>query len=295
MVSTIFSNSPVDFRRRPPYLPGPERIPLWKRRMSIVVGLCADDGIVLAADSRYTTNSGVVSYGRKIYPLQQSKFHRVVVAGAGDVPFINAASQGIQEALPAGKTTLIALQTIIEATNKDRFEQYVLPHGDTSRTPGYELLVGVYEPKDGLLLLETGYNATSVVQGRTMKGSGGNTASPYADLWWKGMSLFEAEIAAIAQVTYAKTYDAYCGGDTKVVTIFADGTLRQLGKEYIESAESYFKYFTKECLGLLLPADIDAELDEEFFTGGVGSLHDDLRHHRAELRRWHPQAYEPVS
>ena len=44
-------------------------------------------------------------------------------------------------------------------------------------------------------------------------------------------------------------------------------------------------------LGMLLPADIGAELDGKLFKGNARSLAEELARRRINLRRWHSHAY----
>lgn len=299
---------PPDFRQKPPYPPKPFRRfdfrprPPYPRRpesnrrkppMTAAVGMVCEDGVVLATDSMFKVGDNV-TYGDKIYPLLQRPWLAGAVAGAGAVGFIKSVKEKIDDALPPRAVPITAVKASIDAANKEFYERHVLTHPNPEWRPYYGLLIAVSSPSSGHALLHTDQNSCIEVQGIELEGTGGVTAEPYKGLWRKDIPAFEAELAAIFMVKYAKIYDAQnCGGNTKVFCLYAH-SLFELDQAYIKSAEDYFEHFSNSSLGLLLPADIDAELDEQFFTGGIRGLHEDLRHRRTEFRRWHRSAYKLV-
>jgi hypothetical protein len=260
--------------------------------MTIAVGLLYEDGIVLASDTMYRTG-GIANYGEKIYPLSPRPGLKVLVGGAGTVGFIRAAAEKIDNALPQHVPSLIGVQAIIESANKTFYEGFVLPHGQAGQRPDYALLVAVSHHQDGNLLLCTTESAVTTVSTYELLGSGGITAEPYKSLWRRDMPDFEAELAAIFLVKYAKVYDAEnCGGETRVFT-FHGSYLSQLDTGYISAGEDYFTWFNQFAMSMILPADIGA-LDEEMFEGDIRKLVEELKHRRADLIRWHPHAYLAV-
>ncbi|MGA2629468.1 MAG: hypothetical protein ABSG54_04570 [Terriglobia bacterium] len=261
--------------------------------MTIAIGLLSEDGIVLASDTKYRTN-GNVQYGEKIYPLQVRPWLRVVVAGAGPVGFIRAASQKIEDALPHKHVSLSGISAIIETTNKNFYEQYVIANRQSAALPNYGLLVGIFHKPDGFILLHTTENSTAKVDDIEPEGTGGIVAEPYKSLWREEMPTFEAELAAIFMVKHAKTYDAdNCGGDTRVFTLVSHEILTRLEDGYIDLAERYFTEFNELSLQMLLPSQT-GEMDKELFDGDLKGIVEKLQHYRDDLNRYRPHAYRIV-
>jgi hypothetical protein len=261
--------------------------------MTVAFGMLCEDGIVLASDTKYRTN-GNVQYGEKIYPLVTPPWVRIVVAGAGVVGFIRSAAQKIEDNLPLKETSFSGITTIIESTNKRFFEQYVIANRQPTSLPYYGLLIAVSHVSDGLILLHTTENSAAQVKSIEPEGTGGIVAEPYKSLWRENMPPFEAELAAIFMVEYAKTYDSdNCGGDTRVFTLLDPATLLSLKKEYIQLGEGYFREFNKLSFQMLMPSEA-GDLDEALFRGDLKRIVEQLQHDRDELNRYHPHAYQIV-
>ncbi len=259
--------------------------------MSIAAGiLCDFDEVVLASDTKYTTG-GIVNYGEKVYPLPRRGPLRVVVAGAGPVGFIRTAAQKIEAALPQRPSSLAEVETIVESANKSFYEGYIFPHADPK--PNYSLIVALSYGSQEIKLLETTENATASVDGYALIGSGGITAQPYTGLWRDDLPLFEAELMAIFLIKYAKTYDEYCGGDTKVYILRRGGYLFTLDPLYIQEAEEYFTSFGKFALSALLPSETGS-LNKEVFDADLQELIDELKRRRVNLNQFHPHAYQLI-
>lgn len=281
----------VDSRIHGPYRRRPLNSLIRKPPMTVVVGMICEDGIVLASDTMFRVGDDV-TYGEKIYPLVSRPWLKLAVGGAGHANFIRAAKDKFDLALPSSPASLEDVRTIIESTNKAFYEDHVLTHPNPEYRPYYGLLVAVSHKTGGQLLLHSSENVMTQVKEIELEGTGGITAEPYKGLWRENIPAFEAELAATFMVKYAKTYDAQnCGGDSRLFALYGH-RLFQLDQGYIRSAEGYFEQFLKSSLELLLPLDVDPELDEEFFVGEVRGVYDDLRHRRADLRRWHPHAYQ---
>jgi hypothetical protein len=195
---------------------------------------------------------------------------RVVVAGTGVVGFVKSAAQKIEAALPVKPCSLSAVSAIIEATNKNFFEQFVIANRSSSM-PFYGVLIGIAH-NDGYALLHTTENSTAQVDSIETEGTGGVVAEPYRSLWRKDIPEFEAELAAIFMVEYAKLYDSdNCGGDTKVFTLLQPDVLLALQGVYIQIAADYFKDFTRLGLDLLLPIDF-LEGETEYYRSGIDRI-----------------------
>ena len=279
---------PFDFRNKTPYPRRPLRT-VKKSAMTIAVGILAEGSIVLASDSKYATG-GVVNYGQKIFPLPKRESFRVVVAGAGVVSSIKAAAEKINLALPNGEASLDDIQAAVEAANKNYYEEFIDRLSDPAR---YELLVGIAHHGEGCRLLQCSQNSTLEVKEYALLGTGGLTAQPYADLWWPDISILEAENMAVCLVKYAKTYDEFCGGETKVFTLRAHDIFLELNADYIRYAEDYFVHFHRLAVGMLLPFG-SLKADSEFFEGKISMLISDLKRYRENLFRSHQGSYRRI-
>jgi 20S proteasome alpha/beta subunit len=241
---------------------------------------------VLGADTKYTTG-GIVNYGEKIFPLSSRSKYRVVVAGAGDVGFIRAASQKIDEALPPNANSLESVTTIIEAANKRFYENYILPHPPERTT--YELLVAVAFDNNQRQLLKTSENTTATVSQFAAIGTGGITAEPYTKMWRDDLSAFEAELMAAFLIRYAMSYDEYSGGDTRIYCLLGP-ELYKLDSTYIDMADDYFKEFNKLAIDLILPHQV-FDTEPEYYESGIAGIARFSAHQRRNLVRSHIKAH----
>lgn len=232
--------------------------------VTIGIGFKCDDGIVLAAD---TQHSGALKLrGEKVIQIVCPPGIAACVAGAGRVSLIRKAveliGKSISKSGPSGD-----ILAIVEDALSTIHRKYIYPYsGPEENRPSVQLLVGVWTENDGLRLVDTEQSIPNFVDDYAVIGSGGNIAE-YIIKTSRGYihSAVDAKYLAAYAVAMAKTYDLFCGGETRIKILSSTGKLETTRSDEIKDAETFFEDLVEAnrvtICGLNMEAFEDADLD----------------------------------
>ena len=252
--------------------------------MTIAAGFFCKEGIVLAADTKYTTG-GLVVYGDKLFNLPEKKGFTVSIAGAGDVDFIKAVTNEIDDCLP-DSATLDELTEIVEDQNSSFQRDYVFPNpSPPNEKPDYSLLVGISVASEGTRLLKTSRDTTTKVDGCEIIGTGYPVAQAFLKgMFTRDMPIEEVEYLAMYAVHKAKLFDEGCGGKIDCVSMVCNGPRRNISQRIIKKTEEYFEHFNEAFTSLIIPPPHQYQ-DESVVLGEMlNNYVRDLLKLRQELR-----------
>ena len=227
--------------------------------MTIAAGFICADGIILAADTQYTVGSTKTN-GQKIYDVVDEGDYRLILAGAGDVPYIRMTADKLVSNLL--KKTLLSVSDVVDvigSTVEWVHKEHIFPHplDQYGNKPQVELLVAIRSP-EGLKLLASNSTAVFNVTNYEVLGSGIEIASYVLDrLKGQGYDIPTIKILATHVVAVAKRYDNYCGGDTKLVALYKDGRVE---RDTPTITEKWLSTFEEIVNTIMIPC---ANLDED--------------------------------
>jgi 20S proteasome alpha/beta subunit len=242
--------------------------------MTIAAGFICADGIILAADTQYTVGSTKTN-GQKIYDVIEDGDYRLILAGAGDVPYIRMTADKLVSNLL--KKKLHSESDVIEvvgATLKWVHKEHIFPHpaDQFGNKPMVQLLVAI-RSSAGLKLLASNATAVFNVTDYQVLGSGVEIASYILDrLREHGYNLPTMEILATYVISVAKRYDNYCGGDTQLVTLHRDGRIERTTPT---STELWLSTFEDIVNTILIPS-ANLEEGDTYLPAAVDMLKDTI-------------------
>lgn len=209
--------------------------------MTVIVGIVAKEGVVIASDSQASSFRGVEvkrSDYTKLYDFAVNERFNVVLTGAGQVAFITKAAEKIMQTCTLRHpNTLAELSELAEDTMNDLAKRYVIDRmkqlgvmksqaledmaaGPTQlqiEPPEFVLMIGVAGDEHAIFVVHP-----QGVAERGFKYSSLGTGSPFAEyllarLCPEELSLEEAVDIAVYTVEEVKKIDPHCGGETQVV------------------------------------------------------------------------------
>lgn len=223
--------------------------------MTIIVGIVAKQGLVIASDSQASSFRGVQvkrSDYTKIYDFAVNERFNVLLTGAGQVAFVTKATEKIAEACQVqhpntlGELSELAEDKMNELTkryvvdkakqlgvmrNRDLDESVSGPTKLQIEPPSFVLVMGIAGEEQGIFVVSPEGIAEKAFK-YTSLGSG----SPFAEyllarLCPEEPSLNEAIDIAAYVVEEVKKIDPHCGGQTQVVCASKDGVSRKSSYE----------------------------------------------------------------
>lgn len=245
--------------------------------MTIIVGLCCENGVVIASDSQQEFGRGVavkrLNTG-KIYVLDK----RFAIAGAGLLAHIEKAVDAIEIGIREARKSKAGIDPnedeCVDAIEKSITAVYKEYNIDRSRFLGEPkereffkpiLIVG-YGAENGesksCLFIVHSEGLVEKVPDYATAGSG----AAYAELLLKNyyggqMTISEAIPLATYTIEEVKSIDPNCGGDTRIVTIDPKNGVRQLTKEEISSltgkSVSVLNVVARDLVPRILRGEID--------------------------------------
>lgn len=202
--------------------------------MTIAAGFLCRDGLVLAADTRY---SGVNKRdAAKLFWFHQGT-NVVAMAGAGDATLIRRVQHEIGRVFSASMSEH-AITRIVEGIVSAQLVQA----RKTDRTAECEVLLGIRTQADGLSLWENeGGSVLAPVAGKAQCiGCGQSLGLYFADwLFRPHMPFRYTRVIAAHLLKQTKRYVKYCGGQSHILMIPADsGMPYRLKREEIHELET---------------------------------------------------------
>ena len=226
--------------------------------MTIAAGFICPDGLVLCADSQFSTDNTKRS-GPKVWAQTAGPFS-FGIAAAGTGYLIRSAKQQIERALS---------ETMSVETIRQEVEKILVSLYSNFRDPnqqGISLLIGV-RTLAGISLLET--TDTDVAYVETpfcCFGSGSDLGNYLLDHLEPSLSTAWGKLVAVRLLDQVKRYSLYCGRESQIVVIPRDTTIPHewFQPEQIEQIEQVFEQITKASTPVLNGAVNLQMSDEEF-------------------------------
>jgi len=203
--------------------------PLEAKRMTIVIGMLSDSGVVIAADTEETSD-----VKRDVSKLEEA-FNgcggTLVVGGAGGVPHIEGCTELIVDAFKkASGENIGELTEQFKEIIRTFYQEYVLcwPTAEERQANDFSLLIGAAMRKEdnrefSLWIAEKGVlRSVRGFRGHAAIGSGSAYANNLMDRRRLGQSLAEEILTAIHVVMKVKCDMPYCGKNTDIYWL--DGT-----------------------------------------------------------------------
>lgn len=258
--------------------------------MTIAAGFRCGDSIVLCADSEMTVGQDLKLRRAKVLTYEAEDC-KLLFAGAGNADFIRMISQKICNAV--GSTpTHYELQCLIEKQLLNVFRNHVrwYPTPEDQK-PNFDLLIGAWTKDEGLELFKSSATAVNRAGNFECIGWGAALGGYLADKRYSYL-LTEKEGMAVAIyiLRQAKDYVPYCGKESSVQVLQADGTIKRVSTTQIVQQEEYFDEFEYAVTDLLLAGYIeedDREFDSrlKYFGDRLKQIRADERLRRGQLRK----------
>lgn len=255
--------------------------------MTTAIGIQTFDGLVLCADSQYTSDAK--THGPKIFPWIDHK-NGVLFAIAGDVPNALATVQQCQTALNQNRgkerdseTLLDTIRFVVRCGQEAYVDKRPLPERDTAQ---FSLLIAIVTAKETPRIFYTSKAAVvEFVGGRPYEalGSGGSLAEFLLRVGWNNsIDVDRAIVLAIRAIAATKLHDVYSGGPIYFTTI-RNGIVSDIVPFRISDAERIMiEKFEPKSSDLLLEIANRKSSKEEFHKA-VQRFADDMFQIRKEL------------
>jgi 20S proteasome alpha/beta subunit len=254
--------------------------------MTIAAGFKCSDGIVLAADTEYTLNT-VKIYGPKIFELPGAIHDpHVVLAGAGDVPFIQMTVELLDRELAklqsVPQSSHQKAETAIRTTVANLHDGFLPPHPQPHE-PSVDLLIAVWSADGGVKLWTSSSTAVAEVRDPPYRllGYGLDLAScliePLKQEW---ATTVTASALAVYILKATKRFTQYCGGETDICILDANGNFRREDMDHIKAEEEFFSRLENSVSALLLPATVEIEeINDELIDVLIDGM-------KTEIKEW---------
>lgn len=221
--------------------PKPERLP-ERKQMTIAIGITAQDGIVIAADSQESTGDYMKGAKGKIscFYSQDGKegtfggdsVDSLVVSGAGDSGYVRALGDELGKvflthpklpvhAMPAfADSVKETINLKFESCLATFYKKHIIPFGSfpERKRPDVEMLFGV-QRKTIRALFTTEKTVINPAMPCKAIGWGSTFAELFLNKLWRGMSIEQAELLAAYVIFLTKESVETCGKFTTIVTI----------------------------------------------------------------------------
>jgi 20S proteasome alpha/beta subunit len=237
--------------------------------MTIAAGFVCTDGIVIAADTQFSSNVLKISRTK----IQSSENKTCVIAVSGADVLMDKAVEGVLSSI-APEMGRDEISHEIEQTLRELYVDYIDPAGQPDFDIG--LLVAV-NASDGAALFQHNRWAVSQVKNYACVGTGAVLGTYVVEQLWSGGSrpCITASIVAVHAVQVAKRYDPWCGKETELFVLPTNGTAYQQTARNITRFEQFFDSVETVLHPLLLaipdPAVSNEAVDERLkrFEEGV--------------------------
>lgn len=234
--------------------------------MTIAAGFRFDKGILLCADTQYSSSSKTP--GTKIFPIKHLGATLILVLTGRHMYATRAVEQITDriKLLSEGQLTKARMQDEIEAVLRRVFQSDVYPHPDWGReeSPDFSFVVGLYSPTEGSALLATEETLTVDMGDRVCLGSG-SYLGDYLSRMYLGRQQSLKDVAPLAAYILfeAKSFDVGCGGKSEFVVLSNTGETSPIQSQDITLAEDYAPAFNEATAKLFYAmADLDKSDDD---------------------------------
>lgn len=246
--------------------------------MTIGIGLIADDGLILGADSLITDGYSK-TYRTKVHTIWDTPRSRVVVVEAGNQPHCATAIAGIMDTLKslAEPFGFVQIQEAIRCACSR-------VHADIDTTNPDEhvyLLAGVWHADQAMsrLLVIDAANVFTFYESSSFKAIG--LGLYVAQMFLKKAHEYRlrtatATLLAARAINACKQHVQSCGGFTEIRILSNSGSIITVPRPYIEMAEDYMESLEKDLCDLMVEA-LDSSIDGD-------RLDMDLKHMDSRIR-----------
>ena len=246
--------------------------------MTIAAGFRFDTGILLCADTQYSSNAK--TFETKIFEVY-NKAASLVLAMSGRYLFAKRAVERIEAnilALSEDQLSKGKMQDAIEAALRFVYDNHVYTHPDwgSEDAPIFDFVIGMHSPIDGDFLLATDETLTADMGDRVCIGSGHYLGDYLSRMYTGGYEEKDKVLAlAIYILQQTKSYDVDCGGSSEFIVLWDDGSASPIEKTDITLGERYSEAFPKVIAPLFYALADLKTTEEEFQTlidGAIKSL-----------------------
>jgi len=250
--------------------------------MTIAVGFCGADGILLGADTLHT-GTGINLHDTKLFAVE-AKCGKAIISFSGHSEFAEATIQKCDQALQMATSdpTLghAAMAAIISRALESEYRRLVFKRPDRRDTDHFRLVLGLWSALDGLALYSTWETSMRRHYEYACLGVGeylGHylirpTCNP-------AMRVSEIAVSATFAIARAKDYVQGCGGHTNFMVLKSDGTMGDISwhvTEPIERAIKEYEVQSKAFMLSIVDTEANFRASLERFTGRLTELRRDL-------------------
>jgi 20S proteasome alpha/beta subunit len=252
--------------------------------VTIVIGMIAQDGIVIASD-REEGDSYLKSDKGKMVQVFRGRLPVgwIGVGGAGEGPEIDEVSGLLTDCFCADKErTREEAKAELLTVHRAYYEQKVLPFAKAKQLacPDYALIIGCLMGQTGKILLATSKLAVNSVDDYEAIGAGATVANIWLERLYERMPAEQAAKLAAYVVYQVKQSVASCGLGTDVLIINGRDLFGHVNREVIRRWEDAFRFFPSlerdifcYCVGLQpSPILLRTKPDKDSIDLGINNL-----------------------
>jgi 20S proteasome alpha/beta subunit len=223
-----------------------ERLPA-RKGMTIVIGMIAQDGIVIAADREEGNEYLKNDMGKIRATFRGVGPHGWIgIGGAGDGPACDEVSVLLSDCFCAEKerTSAEAKKALIEE-HRSYYEKVVLPFASATQIgcPDYALIIGCLMGQTGKCLFATSKFAVNPVDDYEAVGIGSMVARTWLGRLYERMPVVAAVKLAAYVIYQVKNSVSGCGLGTDIIMLHPKQLFGRINPAAIRHWEEAFRYF----------------------------------------------------
>jgi hypothetical protein len=197
--------------------------------MTLIAGVKAQDGFLIAADSAISIGDSGMFHGEKLRCYRggpNGEIYKLVIASAGDLSFASMTYQDIRDAVAAlPEFTIPAIRAAIRAVLLDIYSKHMYPYWETRHPdpPDFSLIIGI-ETDEKCEVLVTKDTAVMEVDTYAFRGSGNNLAQYLGERFLQSGSnsvlgcTVATAVHMVSEIFRAvKEADSFVGRDTQII------------------------------------------------------------------------------
>lgn len=254
--------------------------------MTIAIGMRYDFGVLLCADSQFSTNS-LKTNDLKVDSFQCPNGGTVAYAMAGNAPFAKSAMQ-------KSKTKLLKnvdgkpVAEVLEEELETQYNRHILKNPSQAQDYNlqYWFLLAVWEPSVGLKFYATSQTSMSEVEGGLECIGIGQDLAQYIikPSYYPRMTEREVSILSAYALARAKEFVPYCGGPSQVLLMSnQDGKVKRPKPDTVALQERRLVDCDRQMRALLLRAT-NVGIEEMEFESSLASFGGSVRILRRECQ-----------